>query len=54
MYLTTEKKQGIFNNCKAIGWMVDEYDRVQISINLTDYNITSTHDVLEKTRKLAC
>jgi len=47
------KKSGIFQHCKAIGWMVDEYDRAQISINLTDYNITSTHDVLEKTRELA-
>ncbi|MEE9429720.1 MAG: glutamate formimidoyltransferase, partial [Melioribacteraceae bacterium] len=43
------KKKGIFKNCKAIGWMVDEYDRTQISINLTDYNVTSTHDVLEAT-----
>lgn len=47
------KKKGLFKNCKAIGWMVDEYDRAQISINLTDYKITSTHDVLEKTRELA-
>lgn len=47
------KKKGLFNHCKAIGWMVDEYDRVQISINLTDYHVTSTHDVLEKTRELA-
>lgn len=47
------KKKGIFQNCKAIGWMVDEFDRVQISINLTNYKITSMHDVLEKTRELA-
>lgn len=47
------KKPGLFQNCKAIGWMVDNYDRAQISINLTDYNITSMHDVLEATRKLA-
>jgi len=47
------KKKGLFSHCKAIGWMVDEYDRAQISINLTDYNITSTHNVLEKTRELA-
>jgi len=47
------KKKGIFENCKAIGWFVDEYDRAQISINLTDYKITSTHHVLEKTRELA-
>ncbi len=47
------KKRGLFQHCKAIGWMVDEYDRAQISINLTDYHITSTHDVIEKTRELA-
>ncbi len=47
------KKKGMFPNAKAIGWMVDEYDRAQISINLTNYKVTSTHDVLEATRKLA-
>ncbi|HPI38095.1 MAG TPA: glutamate formimidoyltransferase [Ignavibacteriaceae bacterium] len=47
------KKPGMFENCKAIGWMVDKYDRAQISINLTDYKITSMHNVLEATRKLA-
>jgi glutamate formiminotransferase/formiminotetrahydrofolate cyclodeaminase len=47
------KKPGKFNYCKAIGWMVDEYDRAQISINLTNYKVTSTHHVLEETRKLA-
>jgi glutamate formiminotransferase/formiminotetrahydrofolate cyclodeaminase len=43
----------MFNYCKAIGWMVPEYDRAQISINLTNYKATSTHHVLEATRKLA-
>jgi len=47
------KKPGIFSNCKAIGWMVPEYNRAQISINLTNYKITSMQDVLEETRKLA-
>ncbi|MCF8242972.1 MAG: cyclodeaminase/cyclohydrolase family protein, partial [Melioribacteraceae bacterium] len=47
------KKPGIFKECKAIGWMVEEYDRAQISINLTNYNVTSMHHVLEKTRELA-
>ena len=47
------KKPGMFSHCKAIGWMVPNYDRAQISINLTDYNVTSTHHVLEATRKLA-
>jgi len=47
------KIPGMFNYCKAIGWMVPEYDRAQISINLTNYKETSTHHVLEATRKLA-
>jgi len=47
------KIPGKFNYCKAIGWLVPEYDRAQISINLTNYTVTSTHHVLEETRKLA-
>ena len=47
------KKPGMFENCKAIGWLVPNYDRAQISINLTDYNVTSMHYVLEATRKMA-
>jgi glutamate formiminotransferase/formiminotetrahydrofolate cyclodeaminase len=47
------KKLGLFQHCKAIGWMVPEYNRAQISINLTDYKVTSMHAVLEETRKLA-
>ncbi len=46
-------KPGLFKNCKAIGWYVDEYHRVQISINLTNYKITPPHAVLEAARKLA-
>jgi len=47
------KKPGKFKHCKSIGWMVPKYDRAQISINLTDYKVTSMHDVLEEARKLA-
>ncbi len=47
------KKPGMFTHCKAIGWMVPEYNRAQISINLTNYKITPMHSVLEATRKLA-
>lgn len=47
------KKPGKFKHCKAIGWMVPEYDRAQISINLTDYKVTSMHHVLEEARQLA-
>lgn len=47
------KIPGKFKNCKAIGWFVPEFDRAQISINLTDFHITSMHHVIEEARKLA-
>lgn len=47
------KVPGKFRHCKAIGWMVPNYDRAQISINLTNYKVTSMHHVLEETRRLA-
>ena len=47
------KVPGKFKHCKAIGWMVPKYDKAQISINLTNYKVTSMHHVLEETRRLA-
>ncbi len=47
------KKPGLFSHCKAIGWLVPEYGRAQISINLTNYKETPMHDVLEAARRLA-
>jgi glutamate formiminotransferase/formiminotetrahydrofolate cyclodeaminase len=47
------KKPGLFTHCKAIGWLVPEYNRAQISINLTNYKITPIHAVLEAARRLA-
>lgn len=44
---------GLFQFCKAVGWYIDSYNRAQISINLTDYNVTPPHIVLEKVRELA-
>lgn len=46
-------KAGLFKECKAIGWYVDTYKRAQLSINLTNYKVTSPVDVLEATRKMA-
>lgn len=46
-------KPGKFAHCKAIGWVVDEYERAQISINLTNYKVTPPHLVLEEARRLA-
>ncbi len=46
-------RPGMFKECKSIGWYVDTYKRAQISINLTDWHVTSMRDVLEAARKLA-
>ena len=46
-------RAGLFQHCKAIGWYVDGYKRAQLSINLTDYKVTSPVDVLEATRRMA-
>jgi glutamate formiminotransferase/formiminotetrahydrofolate cyclodeaminase len=47
------KIPGKFKHCKAIGWSVPKYDRVQISINLTNYKVTSMYHVFDETEKLA-
>jgi glutamate formiminotransferase / formiminotetrahydrofolate cyclodeaminase len=46
-------RAGRFTHCKAIGWYVDQYKRAQLSINLTNYKVTSPVDVLEAARVLA-
>lgn len=46
-------KDGMFTHLKGIGWVVDDYQCAQISLNLTNYKITSLVDVLEAVRKLA-
>jgi glutamate formiminotransferase/formiminotetrahydrofolate cyclodeaminase len=46
-------RAGLFTHCKAIGWYVDQYKRAQLSINLTNYKVTSPVDVLEATRRMA-
>ena len=40
---------GLFKHVKGIGWYIEEYGIAQISYNLTNINITSLHDVFEKT-----
>jgi glutamate formiminotransferase/formiminotetrahydrofolate cyclodeaminase len=47
------KQAGMFKNCKAIGWYVDDYKRAQISINLTNFHVTSMHDVFDEISKQA-
>jgi glutamate formiminotransferase/formiminotetrahydrofolate cyclodeaminase len=44
---------GVFDNCRAIGWFIDEYGQAQISINLTNYKKTSIHAVFDEVCKQA-
>jgi glutamate formiminotransferase/formiminotetrahydrofolate cyclodeaminase len=46
-------RAGLFKACKAIGWYVEAYQRVQLSINLTNWRVTSPRDALEAARAMA-
>lgn len=46
-------KRGEFPHCRGVGWYIPEYARAQISFNLTDFNVTSAHQLLERCRELA-
>lgn len=46
-------RAGLYTHCKAIGWVVEEYGRAQLSINLTNYKVTSPEVVLDATRRMA-
>ena len=44
---------GMFNHCRAVGWFIEEYGIAQVSINLTDFEITGLHDVFDACSELA-
>jgi glutamate formiminotransferase/formiminotetrahydrofolate cyclodeaminase len=46
-------KDGMFTHLKAIGWVVEDYQCAQISMNMTNYKITPPAEVVEAARKLA-
>jgi glutamate formiminotransferase / formiminotetrahydrofolate cyclodeaminase len=46
-------RPGLFKECKAIGWYVEDFKRAQVSVNLTDYTVTPPHAVLDASRTLA-
>ncbi len=47
------KVPGLFKDCKAVGWYIDDFEKAQISINLTNFNVTPAHMVLDKVREIA-
>lgn len=40
-------KDGKFTNVKGLGWVIPEYNRAQISMNLTNYKISPIHDIFD-------
>jgi glutamate formiminotransferase / formiminotetrahydrofolate cyclodeaminase len=41
------RRNGQFKSVKAIGWFIEEFDKVQVSINLTQMQIAPLHEVFE-------
>jgi glutamate formiminotransferase / formiminotetrahydrofolate cyclodeaminase len=41
------RQNGQFKSVKAIGWFIEEFDKVQVSMNLTQMQIAPLHEVFE-------
>jgi len=50
---TMVKVPGKLKECKAVGWVIEEYQKAQVSINLTNYHVTPPHVVFETIREEA-
>tara|TARA_Y100001980_G_C14551052_1_gene334062 strand:+ start:1249 stop:2895 length:1647 start_codon:yes stop_codon:yes gene_type:complete len=44
------KVPGKLKSVKAVGWYLEEFNQAQVSMNLTDYKITSVHNAFESVR----
>lgn len=49
----TVYKPGKLKKVKAIGWFIKDFNKAQVSINLTDFRATSLYEVYKTTEKLA-
>ena len=47
------REEGLCKGVKAIGWYIEEYGLAQISMNITDINLTSLHEAFEACRNSA-
>lgn len=48
-----KSKPGKLKKVQAVGWYLDEYGLAQVSANLTDYEVTSLHDLFEEVKIIA-
>lgn len=44
---------GTLKGCKAIGWLIEEYGIAQVSMNITDMNVTPLHVAFEEVCRAA-
>lgn len=44
---------GKFKGAKAVGWFIDEYNRAQISINITNHHVSPLHEIYDEACRLA-
>jgi len=44
---------GLFKNCKAMGWYIEEFGCAQLTMNLTDWEESAPHEVYDKVLELA-
>jgi len=44
---------GLFQNCKSMGWYIEEFGCAQLTMNLTDFEVTPPHVVFDKVLELA-
>jgi glutamate formiminotransferase/formiminotetrahydrofolate cyclodeaminase len=46
-----QRKPGLFDAVRAVGWVIPEFGRAQVSINLTNYHETAPHEVFDAIRE---
>jgi glutamate formiminotransferase / formiminotetrahydrofolate cyclodeaminase len=44
---------GMFQSCKAMGWYIPEFELAQLTMNLTDWEVTPPHEVFDTVSELA-
>lgn len=43
----TVYEPGLFKHCRATGWLIPEYNCAQVTMNLTDFEVTPVHEVFD-------
>jgi len=46
-------QKGTLKSCKAIGWFIEEYGIAQVSMNITDINVTPVHIAFDEVTRAA-